>query len=62
MSKNNNMPREALEFYYQDTRQYILNVQRQMYKVIEKLIARSYNHDSSKYDIEESHIYIQKLF
>lgn len=49
--------KEELEHYYQDTRQHILNVQRQMYKVIEKLIARTYNHDSSKYDREEAHTY-----
>lgn len=49
--------KEELEFYYQDTRLHILNVQKQMSKAIEELTKRSYNHDASKYDVEESHTY-----
>lgn len=49
--------KEELEFYYQDTRQHILNVQREMQKAIINLSERAQNHDSSKYDVAEAHTY-----
>ena len=49
--------KEELEFYYQDTRNHINNVQRYMTNVIADLLNRSFKHDSSKYDAVEAHTY-----